>query len=177
MTKIPNPIATQRFSLAIWTLNDLIDLLDLDEDPDVVRFVGPTPPRPERKRGWLEAAPQPETRPVMCIRDKVTSEFLGWIYLRPFKDDTNDWELGYRLKKSAWGRGVATEVAQSIIAWGWRQSEIAVIGAVHEPGNLASRAVMMKIGLKPKGTRLYYDGAILDYCELRRDQALNAAKE
>jgi RimJ/RimL family protein N-acetyltransferase len=159
---------TGRFTLRLWTPADIPALLDLDDDPQVTRYTGPNPPRPEREAAWLALAATPGARPCLCIRPHGSPEFVGWAFLRPFRDDTGDWELGYRLHRAWWGRGVGTEVAQALMAWGWQQPQIAVIGAVYEAANSGSRAIMLKVGMQDAGTRDYMAEGPLPYCEARR---------
>jgi RimJ/RimL family protein N-acetyltransferase len=41
------------------------------------------------------------------VIEKATGDFLGWFHFRPGKDAApGEVELGYRLRKSAWGRGM-----------------------------------------------------------------------
>jgi RimJ/RimL family protein N-acetyltransferase len=162
---------TPRFTLRLWGQADLPDLLDLDDDPDVVAYVGPILPRGEREASWRGFIGNEAGRPCLCIREKMSGDFLGWAFLRPFRDDSGDWELGYRLRKSAWGKGVGSEVARALMDWGWQQPQIEVIGAVYETPNVASRAIMLKVGMKDAGERLYHGEGKLPYCEIRRNSA------
>jgi RimJ/RimL family protein N-acetyltransferase len=161
-------LETARFTLRLWTADDVVDLLDLDDDPDVVRYVGPQKTRPEREAEWRGLIGNEAARPCVCIHDKATGSFVGWAFLRPFRDQSGDWELGYRLRKAAWGQGIGTEVAQALMAWGWQQEDIHVIGAVYETPNVASRAIMLRVGMIDAGERLYFNEGILPYCQMTR---------
>ncbi len=168
MPVLPQFIQTARFNLRIRMLSDLVDLLDLDDDPDVIRYVGPTPPRAEREMDWRKVIETINQRPVLTIRSRETDEFMGWAFLRPYKDDSGDWELGYRLKKAAWGQGIGTEVGQALMAWGWAQPQIQTIVAVYELENTASLNIMIKLGMKPMGERHYPNEGPLPYCAIQR---------
>ncbi len=168
MSVLPINIIMPRFSLRLRAPEDLNDLLDLDDDPDVIRYVGPTPPRGERQVDWLKVLHTADQRPVLVIRSRETSEFMGWAFLRPFKDESGDWELGYRLKKAAWGQGIGTQVSRALLAWGWEQPAIQTIVAVYELENTASLAIMMKLGMKPMGLRHYPNEGPLPYCAITR---------
>ena len=162
---------TARFTLRHWRESDIPDLLDLDDDPEVTRYVGSTAGRAEREALWRGPIGREAERVQLCIRLHGSKEFIGWAFLRPFRDASGDWELGYRLRKAWWGRGVGTEVATALMAWGWAQPEISVIGAVYETPNIASRAIMLKVGMRDAGERNYHDGGLLPYCEARRAKA------
>jgi RimJ/RimL family protein N-acetyltransferase len=168
MHTLPQSLNTARFTLRLRTSADLPDLLDLDDDADVIRYVGPTPPRATRELEWHLVLQTSDQRPVLCIRDITTNEFMGWAFLRLYKDDSGDWELGYRLKKSAWGQGIGTEVSHALIEWGWQQPDIQTIVAVYELENTASLNIMTKLGMKPMGQRHYPNEGPLPYCAMTR---------
>jgi RimJ/RimL family protein N-acetyltransferase len=168
MTSLPDALATQRFILALRTSQDLADLLDLDDDPDVIRYVGPTSGRPEREAYWRECFENADQSPVFVIRSRTTQEFMGWAFLRPYKDNSGDWELGYRLKKAAWGQGIGTEACKALMAWAHQQPAIDTIVAVYEYENTASLSIMKKLGMTQMGERHYPNEGPLPYCALSR---------
>ena len=48
--------------------------------------------------------------------EKATGQFLGWFHLRPPEGASPDEpELGYRLRRSAWGKGYATEGSRALV--------------------------------------------------------------
>lgn len=165
---------TARLSLALWTPGDIADLVALDDDPQVVRYVGATAPRAERQASLEAMIDTPWQRPVLVTRQRQDGAFLGWTFLRPFRDGSPEWEIGYRLRRDAWGQGFATEACRALMAWGWQQPSIPAIGAVFDPANTASRHVLAKLGLTPAGERAYW-GEMLPYWELRRPVGTGAA--
>ena len=56
-------------------------------------------------------------------------------------------ELGYRLRKSAWGKGYATEGSRALICKGFTEFGVQRVVAEAMAVNLASRRVMEKAGL------------------------------
>jgi RimJ/RimL family protein N-acetyltransferase len=91
--------------------------------------------------------------------EKSTNQFIGWFLFRPAKhaayfdagvSHPEDIEQGYRLKRSAWGKGYATEGSKALISEGFNElsSSCIIAGAVLE--NKASWKVMEKVGLKFK---------------------------
>jgi RimJ/RimL family protein N-acetyltransferase len=56
-------------------------------------------------------------------------------------------ELGYRLKRSLWGRGLATEGSSALLRKGFEEMKYPKICARTLVHNLASQRVMQKIGL------------------------------
>jgi RimJ/RimL family protein N-acetyltransferase len=60
-------------------------------------------------------------------------------------------EVGWRLAKSYWGLGYATEAAQSAIACGFQHLQMEELVAFTAIANLKSRAVMERLGMRPDG--------------------------
>lgn len=81
----------------------------------------------------------------------ATDTFLGWWCLVP--DDAapgrrpDAAELGYRLRRDAWGRGQATEGARALLDHAFRTVGLARVWAETMAVNTGSRGVMAKAGL------------------------------
>lgn len=78
----------------------------------------------------------------------ATGEFLGWFHFRPGPGgDTTNIELGYRLRRSAWNKGYATEGSRALIKMGFTDLGVERVFAHTMTVNTASRRVMEKCGL------------------------------
>ena len=53
--------------------------------------------------------------------EKATGEFIGRFSLCPDEGDLEKVELGYRLRRSAWGKGYATEGSQALVDKGFSE--------------------------------------------------------
>jgi RimJ/RimL family protein N-acetyltransferase len=147
-------LETARLVLRRFTAGDVDLLVDLDGDPEVMRFItgGLPTPREEIEREVLPAVLSRYDRGdgygFWAAVDKDSAEFVGWFHLRPAPNAPPDEpELGYRLRRAAWGRGLATEGARALIdhafaALGARRV-VAETMAVH----VASRRVMEHAGM------------------------------
>lgn len=56
-------------------------------------------------------------------------------------------EIGWRLMRSAWGRGLATEAAQAALDFGFTRLALNEIVAITVPSNMPSRRVMDRLGM------------------------------
>jgi RimJ/RimL family protein N-acetyltransferase len=84
-----------------------------------------------------------------AAHERATSDFLGWFHLRPAPGGPPDEpELGYRLKRSAWGQGYATEGARALIDRAFIDLGARRVFATTMTVNVASRRVMEKAGLR-----------------------------
>ncbi len=79
----------------------------------------------------------------------ATGEFLGWFHLRPgHGTDITNIELGYRLRRSGWNKGYATEGSRALIDMGLTDLAVERVFAHTMTVNTASRRVMEKCGLR-----------------------------
>ena len=77
---------------------------------------------------------------VRAAHERSTGDFIGWLHFRSPPDHVpDDVELGYRLRRAAWGKGYATEGARALIANGFRHQGVQRVFAFTMVVNLASR--------------------------------------
>jgi RimJ/RimL family protein N-acetyltransferase len=148
-------LETDRLVLRRFTSADADNLVNLDADPDVMRFVtgGVPTSRAEIQNEVLPAFlayyQRYEGYGFWAAIERATGEFLGWFHFRPRQDSPpGQVELGYRLRKSAWGNGYATEGSRALIRKGFTEHGVQRVVAEAMAVNLASRRVMEKVGLK-----------------------------
>ena len=147
-------LQTTRLCLRPLRMEDAASLFELDSDPEVMRFISKGLPNPLAKieneilprvlTFYRSAPPQG----FWAAHNRPDGEFIGWFHLRPDFLTPDEMELGYRLKRSAWGKGLATEASLAIVQksftdWGYNK-----ISARTLTVNLASQRVMQKAGLK-----------------------------
>ena len=77
-------------------------------------------------------------------------------------------EMGWRLAPEAWGGGFATEGAQAALDWGFDHIDTSEIIAFTATTNLASQAVMRRIGLAPDPGRDFDHPRLAEDHPLRR---------
>jgi RimJ/RimL family protein N-acetyltransferase len=147
-------LETQRLVLRQFTTADVDDLVSLDADPDVMRYVtgGIATSREEVENeilpAYLDYYERYEGFGFWAVLEKPGGAFLGWLHFCPLHEpDTSEVALGYRLRKSAWGRGYATEGSRALIAKGFTEYGVRRVVAEAMAVNAASRRVMEKSGL------------------------------
>ena len=148
-------LETERLVLRRFIVDDADNLEDLDADPDVMRFVtgGVPTSRDEIENEVLPAFlgyyERYEGYGFWAVIEKATGEFAGWFHFRPRPGAVpGEVELGYRLRKSAWGQGYATEGSRALIRKGFTELGVQRVVAEAMAVNTASRRVMEKAGLK-----------------------------
>lgn len=101
-----------------------------------------------------------------CLIDKPTGEKLGTANLLPMPVDLpdTDWdlvtgdeipagdiEIGYILKRSAWGRGDASEACGRLVQFSFEETPLEEIIAATDAQNIASQRVLTKCGFSSIG--------------------------
>jgi RimJ/RimL family protein N-acetyltransferase len=148
-------LETERLILRRFTTDDLDNLVELDSDPEVMRYITGGPPTPRELieldflPAWLAYYERGDRYGFWATIEKSTGDFLGWFHFRPPHDssDPDVAELGYRLNRAAWGKGYATEGSRALIDKGFRELGVRRVVASTYQDNHASRRVMEKCGL------------------------------
>jgi len=147
-------LETDRLILRRFTVDDLDNLCDLNSDPEVVFFINGGRPisraNNEQHLARILAYNQRANGYGFCAAiEKATGEFLGWFHFLPHEGSPPDEpELGYRLKKSAWGKGFGTEGSRALIHKGFAALGARRVVASTMAVNIGSRRVMEKSGLR-----------------------------
>jgi len=144
-------LETERVRLRRFGLDDVDRLVELDSDPEVMRWISYGQPSP---RSHYEAVvprllAQYGATPLLGVwaaETRVDHAFVGWFHLRPDRIDPDEQELGYRLRRSVWGQGLATEVGRALVAHGFGTVGADKLSARALVGNAGSRRVMEKCG-------------------------------
>lgn len=148
-------LETERLVLRQFTMDDADHLVELDGDPEVMHFItgGRATPGEEIEHDILPAFLRYYERfagyGFWAAIEKSTGDFLGWFHFRPKEGSPLDEaELGYRLRKPAWGKGYGTEGSRALICKGFTELGVRRVVAEAMAVNVASRRVMEKAGLR-----------------------------
>lgn len=179
---------TARLLLRPVETEDAALLVDLDSDPEVMRFVSGGPATPpavitdsviprmqaqQREYGtgmWVAF----DAATAHDRTDRSESAFTGWVQLRtPRHSRSGELELSYRLRRAAWGRGFAREASAALVAVMFTSTPVRRIFAGTDVDHLASRRVMEALGMRLAAdsdpAALTGPGASVEY-ELLREQ-------
>jgi RimJ/RimL family protein N-acetyltransferase len=146
-------LETPRMYFRRFTSADAPLLFELDSDPEVMRFITKGKPTSLAKieneiiPKFLNYYRQSPPQGFWAAHLRVNGDFIGWFHLRPGTLAVPETELGYRLRRSAWGGGLATEGARALLEKTFREWSYEKVSAHTMADNLASRRVMEKAGL------------------------------
>jgi RimJ/RimL family protein N-acetyltransferase len=128
-------------------------LFELDSDPEVMRFISKGKPTPlARIQGeiipkFLEYYRRNPPQGFWAAHLREAGSFIGWFHLRPDIKSAGEMELGYRLQRNVWGRGLATEGSKALLGKAFNEWAYEKVCARTLSDNMASRRVMEKAGL------------------------------
>ncbi len=167
-------IETERLLLRPMELGDLDDFVALHADPEVTRFIRPLDRAAAKERLHRDAREWRERgHGLLAMLDPKSDAFLGRCGLKywPQFDET---ELGWVLRRDAWGRGYATEVGRACIEWGFAEFDLSYLTAMVNAGNTRSIRVAERLGLSPLRNDLLLGDPVVVY-RLQRDEPIRLA--
>lgn len=158
---------TKRLSLVPLADEHLPFEIELDSDPEVMRFItgrALSPEEVEQAHGRRLAAAD-EVLGLGFWTGFAANGFIGWWILQPPNGPdqprvAGEADLGYRLLRRHWRRGYASEGARELIRYGFEDLGLNRIFAQTMVVNAASRATMAAIGLT--FTRAFISGEPYD---------------
>lgn len=148
------PVArrTERLLLRQWREDDRDPFAAMNADPEVMRHFPSVLDREasDAVLDRLRAAVDEQGWGLWAVERLDTGQLLGFTGLSvprhplPFMPCV---EVGWRLARSAWGHGFATEAAREALRVGFDKLGLDEVVSFAVVGNTASRAVMERLGL------------------------------
>jgi len=153
-----------RLLLRQFTEEDAPLIFQLNSDPEVIKYVHePLLTSEDQARKIIVDVIMPQYKNNLgrwAIHLKENNQFLGWYGLK-YRPELDETDLGYRLKKSTWGKGYATEAAKHTLDHGLNKLNLPVITAHAHVENIGSIKVLEKIGMH------FTREEILDNCPVK----------
>jgi RimJ/RimL family protein N-acetyltransferase len=164
-------LKTPRLALRQFTEDDVANLFDLNSDPEVMRYITGGRPTPlEELRDEVIpfhlAVYERLDRLGTWAAESAAREFLGWFHFRPGPGpDITNVDLGYRLRRSAWNKGYATEGSRALITMGFTDLGVERVFGHTMTVNAASRRVLEKCGMTLVRTTAYEGPDVIEGSE------------
>lgn len=165
-------IETARLVLRRWRREDAAPFHAMGQDAEVMRFIGPaiSPQHALATITRQNELADAHGRCFWALERREDGAFIGFCGVQPGPAATpiaHLPEIGWRLRRDAWGRGYAHEAAAACLVEEWRRGTAAVY-AITVPANRRSRALMERLGM----ARM--PAADFDHPALRPDDPLRA---
>ncbi|MDH7445946.1 GNAT family N-acetyltransferase [Aquimarina sp. 2201CG14-23] len=145
--------SSERLGFRNWTLDDLDTMAAMNNDDDVMEFF-PFKPTRKNTKDFIVGMQQQFAKNGFCyfaVDILESKEFIGFIGLseQSYLEDTPVFvDIGWRLKKSTWNQGFATEGAKACLDFGFNQIGLDQIYSVAPEINIKSELIMKKIGME-----------------------------
>lgn len=146
-------IRSSRTKLRRPRLEDVDCMLEMETDPEVYKYLAPGRPFTreqvlQRMQKDMEAQPEREPFGTWIAVDSKTEEFIAWFMLMKFRSE--NYELGYVVRKKFWGQGYGSEIAKTLVDFGFEQG-LDKIMAVTSTDHSVSGKLLTKIGFTFQG--------------------------
>jgi ribosomal-protein-alanine N-acetyltransferase len=144
---------TERLFLRHFHLYDAEAMDRVFGDAEVMRF-GPGVQTAGWVREWLLRCLEDYYHKwgfgLWAVVEKQTREVVGFCGLSRFPDvdDQPEIQLGYRLARAHWGRGIATEAAEAVREYAFQTLCLSRLISIIDPNNRASIRVAEKVGMQ-----------------------------
>ncbi|MDP9117528.1 MAG: GNAT family N-acetyltransferase [Actinomycetota bacterium] len=150
---LPTPhLIADRLTLRRWTDQDREPFAQLNTDVEVMRYFREPLDRAASDSfiDRIETAFDELGYGLWAVEVRASGAFIGFtgLALQTFEAPfTPAVEIGWRLARSAWGHGYATEAAQAAIEFGFGTVGLTEIVSMTSVTNERSRAVMRRLGM------------------------------
>lgn len=144
---------SERLGFRNWRDSDIDKMLVLNQDSEVMKFFPSIQDHPTTS-GFIKRMQTEYAEFGYCyfaVEEKSSQEFLGFIGIsnQDYGPEVGKFvDIGWRLKRSAWGKGYATEGAKQCLIHAKDKFNLAEIFSVAPRINDNSIKVMHKIGMK-----------------------------
>jgi RimJ/RimL family protein N-acetyltransferase len=162
-------IETERLRLRPMEMGDLDDFVALHADPEVTEFIRPLAPAAAEERlrrdevEWRERG-----HGLLAVLDRGSGAFLGRCGLK-FWSQFDETEVGWALRRAAWGRGYATEAARACIERGFAELDVPYLTAMVNPDNVRSIRVAERLDMAPMRDDVLLGDPVVVYSLDRED--------
>jgi ribosomal-protein-alanine N-acetyltransferase len=145
-------LRTDRLVLRRWRQGDREPFAALNVDPEVMEHfpAALTPDQSDALIEWIEAGFERHGFGLWAVELAETGQFIGFTGLSVPRFEahfTPAVEIGWRLARSSWGWGYASEAARRALAFAFDDLGLAEVVSFAGAANLRSQAVMERIGM------------------------------
>lgn len=164
-------LETQRLILREFEHKDLCQLAPILANPEVMKF-SPTGvlsvQETQRRIDYFIALYKKYGFGKWAVILKQSNKLIGYCGITVDEiDGVDERELGYRLDREFWGRGLATEAASMVVKYAFEKLKFPYILGIVQPENTASVRVLEKLGMEYKKQTVFY-GYKVDVYQLSR---------
>jgi ribosomal-protein-alanine N-acetyltransferase len=160
-------LATERLLLREMILDDWPAVHEWASRPEACRYQTWGPNTPEETQAHVgrvvaAAAAEPRTEHTLLAVLREEGRAVGSVSLFVRNRQFRTGEVAYIVHPDFWGRGIASEMAEAIVDWGFAELHLHRVYGTCDPRNVGSARVLQKLGMTHEGrmrhTALIRDG-------------------
>lgn len=141
---------TERLFFRFYEEKDKAEFTALFTDAEVMKYVGDGVMTAEQAEAFwrkLFVKLYPQRFNIWALFAKEDLRYVGHagIYPRPAKKE--DWEFVYFLRRGAWGKGYATEIARRLVEFAFEELKLTEVFATVDDEHTVSIKVLKKAGM------------------------------
>ncbi len=148
-------LETPRLIMRRWREEDVAPMAAVNADPEIMRWIRDGSVRDERQtrdgvRAW-ESEWESRGFGLFAVEIRSTGELAGFTGLSVpgfLPEVLPAVEVGWRLGRSHWGQGLATEAAAAAVRFGFEERGLERIVSIIQVGNVASERITAKLGMR-----------------------------
>ena len=147
---VPDRIETSRLVLRTWRPADRPAFAALNADPEVVQHLGIGPmsrAESDTLADRIEEGWRTRGYGLYAVERRAEGDMVGFIGVSHHRAIPSEVEIGWRLARSAWGRGLATEGALAVRDMAYATLGLPALISITIAANTRSLRVMEKLGL------------------------------
>lgn len=176
----PDGLRTERLLIRRWRESDLAPWAAMNADPEVREHLGGplTREQSDASVARFEAAIERRGYGWLAVEVRESGEFVGFAGLDDIEetDPVDGVEIGWRLARSAWGHGYATEAARAVLGHAFDTLGLPEVLAITTAANHRSQSVMRRLGMTHDPAEDFDDPAAPDG-PLRRNVVFRLRRE
>jgi RimJ/RimL family protein N-acetyltransferase len=151
---------SERLRMRAWRPEDREAFAAMNADPEVMHYFPDVQTRADSDAlvDRIEARMAVLGYGLWALEPLESGQFVGFTGLNPMPDGVpgaGGIEVGWRLARSAWGRGYATEAGREALAVAFGPAAYDEVWSMTAAVNLPSRAVMERLGLRHVATAMH----------------------
>jgi ribosomal-protein-alanine N-acetyltransferase len=151
-------------------ITDAIELLNITNDFDVMQYYGMEPYKTsteaEEEIKWFQSLFNDNKGGRWVITNKATDEYIGDVGLFNYIQKHNRVEIGFKLKKEFWGKGIMSFSIQCILKYGFITKNYNRIEAVVDKNNMNCIKTLKRNGFMQEGLLREYESENGKYVDL-----------
>lgn len=151
-------VETERLYLRDILPGDFDAFFQMHQDPEMTRYIGGVLDEDTTRykmEKWMAYAEKHPGLGFWALIQKDNEACIGRVSIN-YLETSKLIEVGYRLERTTWQQGYATEILDGLLAYAFHYLKLTKVVAIAHPNNIASQRVLEKNGFQYEKIAYYY---------------------